>query len=148
MYFLIIQLFRQEYKEDLFLAFTSCGIKNATFIEGFNLDKVLREEFSLFTGFVRTKEERERYALLVTAVVDGKDTVKELLHIIKESGIAYEKEDILRMTLIPASMVKDRDVDWEADERPKAGTSSSRKPPIRRPPGRKSPGAKPKKGKK
>ncbi|RKX85051.1 MAG: hypothetical protein DRP57_04600 [Spirochaetes bacterium] len=40
MYFLIIQLFKNEYKDDIFLAFTSSGIKKASFFEGYNLDLV------------------------------------------------------------------------------------------------------------
>jgi len=113
MYLLILQLFKQEYKEDVFLAFTSCGIKKATFIEGFNLDKVLQEEFSLFKGIIRPKEERERYAILIIALVEDRETVKDFINLLKESGIDLDGEDIMRVVLLPASMVKDKDTEWE-----------------------------------
>ena len=116
MYYLIIQLFKHEYKEDLFLAFTSCGIKNATFLEGFNLDKILQEEFSLFKGILPSKQQMERYSIVIHAVVESKDNVKELLELLKESGIDLENEEILRIVLLPAVMVKDADIDWEREE--------------------------------
>jgi len=113
MYLLILQLFKQEYKEDIFLAFTSCGIKKATFVEGFNMDKVLQEEFSLFKGIIRPREERERYAILITALVEDREIVKDFINLLKESGIDLEGEDVMRLVLLPTSMVKDKDTDWE-----------------------------------
>jgi len=115
MFYLIIQLFKQEYKEDIFLAFTSCGIKNATFVEGFNLDKVLQEEFSLFKGILPPRDHRERYSLLIHALVESKDNIKEFINILKESGIDLENEEVLRVVLIPVVMVKDAHLDWEAE---------------------------------
>ena len=116
MYYLIIQLFKHEYKEDLFLAFTSCGIKKATFIEGFNLDKILQDEFSLFKGIIPSKEQMERYSIIVNAVVESKENVRELIDLLKESGIDLEKEDIMRIILLPAVLVKDIDQDWTLEE--------------------------------
>ncbi len=116
MYYLIIQLFKHEYKEDLFLAFTSCGIKKATFIEGFNLDKILQDEFSLFKGIIPSKQQMERYSIIIHAVVENKENVRELIDLLKESGIDLEKEDIMRIILLPTVLVKDIDQDWTLEE--------------------------------
>ncbi len=116
MYYLIIQLFKHEYKEDLFLAFTSCGIKKATFIEGFNLDKILQDEFSLFKGIIPSKEQMERYSIIVHAIVEDKESVKELVDLLKESGIDLDKEDIMRIILLPVTYVKDIDVEWKSED--------------------------------
>jgi len=113
MYLLIIQLFKQEYKEDIFLAFTSCGIKKASFFEGYNLDKVLQEDFSLFKGIIKSKEEKERFSILITGIVDNKETANEFLQILKDSGIDLNNEDILRLILLPAIMIKDKNTEWE-----------------------------------
>ncbi len=113
MYLLIIQLFKNEYKDDIFLAFTSSGIKKASFFEGFNLDKVLQEEFSLFRGIIKSKEQRERYSMLITGVVDSKERVKEFIKVLKEAEIDVKKEDILRVVLIPTVLVIDKELDFE-----------------------------------
>ncbi|RKY01980.1 MAG: hypothetical protein DRP54_02770 [Spirochaetes bacterium] len=116
MYLMIIQLYKHEYKEDLFLAFTSCGIKRASFTEGFNLDKILQEEFSLFKGIIKPKEERERYSLIIFSTVESKETVKELIQILKDSGMDVDNEDIMRIALIPTVLVKDIEINWEKEE--------------------------------
>lgn len=113
MYFLIIQLFRVEYKEDLLLALTSCGIRKGSTFEGTNLDKALERDFPLFTGLVRSEDDQERYALLITAVVENKSKVRELIHLLEEADIDIKKESILRMILLPADMVQDNDIDFE-----------------------------------
>ncbi len=113
MYLLIIQLFKSEYKDDIFLAFTSCGIKRASFFEGFNLDKVLQQEFSLFSGIIRTKEQKERYSMLITGVVDKKERVEDFINVLKEADIDIKKEDILRIVLIPAAVVIDSELSYE-----------------------------------
>ncbi|RKX96481.1 MAG: hypothetical protein DRP84_00890 [Spirochaetes bacterium] len=113
MYYLIIQLFKQEYKEDLFLAFTSCGIKKATFVEGFNLDKTLQEEFSLFKGIIPSKEQMERYSIMVHSIVEKKEDIDDLINLLIESGIDIDNEEIMRIVLLPVIRVKDSDIDWK-----------------------------------
>ncbi len=115
MYLLIIQLFKNEYKDDIFLAFTSSGIKRASFFEGFNLDKVLQEEFSLFKGIIKPKEQKERYSMLITGVVDSKERVKEFIKVLKEAEIDIKQEDILRVVLIPTVFVMDKELDFEEE---------------------------------
>ena len=113
MYFLIIQLFKNEYKDDIFLAFTSCGIKKASFFEGFNLDKILQEEFSLFRGIIKPKEQRERYSILITGIVDKKERVRDFIKVLDEAGIEIKKEEILRLVLLPVSLVIDSELHFE-----------------------------------
>ena len=115
MYYLIIQLFKHEYKEDIFLAFTSCGIKNATFVEGFNLDKILQDEFSLFKGIIPSKQQMERYSIMIHAIVEKKENVNEFINLLKEAGIDLDNEEILRIALLPTLMVKDSEIDWSSD---------------------------------
>ncbi|NQT25647.1 hypothetical protein HQ585_09850 [candidate division KSB1 bacterium] len=115
MYYLIIQLFKTEYKEDLLLALTSCGIEKGSLFEGQNLDKLLQRDYPLFTGFVRSEDERERFSALVTAVVDRKERVDELIALLKEADIDIRKEEILRIVLLPAHRILDHEIDWEGE---------------------------------
>ena len=114
MYYLIIQLFKIEYKEDLLLALTSCGIVKGSVFEGQNLDRVLEKDVPLFSGFIKTDEERWRYCMQVTAVAEEKEQVDELVSILKEADIDIHQEDILRIVLLPAERIIDNETDWES----------------------------------
>lgn len=113
MFFLIIQLFKIEYKEDVLLALTSCGIKKGSIFEGQNLDKILERDFPLFTGLIKSEDEKERYSILITAVVEKKEKVHELILLLKEADIDIKKEDILRLILLPIEYVVDDKIHWE-----------------------------------
>ena len=67
MFYLIIQLFKAEYKEDILLALTSCGIQRGNVFEGQNLDKVLKRDFPLFTGFLKSEDDKERFSMQIQA---------------------------------------------------------------------------------
>lgn len=115
MYLLIIQLFKIEYKEDLLLAMTSCGIHKGNAFDGQNLDKVLERDFPLFTGLIKSDDERERFSMLITSVVEKREQVKELISLLKEADIDIAKDNILRVILIPADMVIDEHQRWERE---------------------------------
>ncbi|MBN2104459.1 hypothetical protein JW835_10505 [bacterium] len=114
MYFLIIQLFKVEYKEDVLLAMTSCGIQKGSAFEGQNLDKVLEREFPLFTGLIRSEDEREQFSILITSVVDSKKRVREFVQLLKEADIDIKRENILRVVMIPSEMIIDHTQQWES----------------------------------
>jgi len=116
MYFLIIQLYRIEYKDDLLLALTSCGIQKGSLFDGLNLDMTLQQDFPLFSGFVKSDDEKARYSVLITTVVESQEKVGELLALLKEADIDVEKEQILRLILLPAQMVIDNDLNWVKPE--------------------------------
>ena len=113
MYYLIIQLFKTEYKEDIFLALTSCGIQKGSTFEGQNLDKVLQRDFPLFSGFIRSDDEKERYSLLIMSIVDKKKRIQDLIQVLKEADIDIQKDDILRLVLLPTELVVDSQTNWE-----------------------------------
>lgn len=113
MFFLIIQLFKLEYKEDVLLALTSCGIRKGSTYEGLNLDKVLERDIPLFTGLIKSEYEKERYSLMITAVIDTKKRVQDLIHLLKEADIDVKKENILRLILLPAELIVDYETDFE-----------------------------------
>ncbi len=113
MFFLIIQLFKIEYKEDVILALTSCGIQRGSIIEGQNLDKVLQRDFPLFTGFVKTEDEKERYSFLITTLVEKKEKVDELVELLKEADIDVQRENILRIILLPVEYIVDHKMQWD-----------------------------------
>ena len=48
MYFLIIQLFKTQYKDDLFLAITSAGVEKVTYCDGQNFEDEIQRKIPLF----------------------------------------------------------------------------------------------------
>ena len=70
MYLYVLQLFKIEYRDDILLAMTSAGIKRATVLEGTNFDRILEQEYPLFTGLFRGPEDRARFSHLVFGMVD------------------------------------------------------------------------------
>jgi len=113
MYYLIIQLFRVEYKEDVLLALTSCGIKKVNLFDGQNMDKTLHGDIPLFSGFLKSPDEKERYSVLIMAAVKKKEKAKEVIHLLKEAGIEIQKRDILRLVLLPVELLIDNEIEWE-----------------------------------
>ncbi len=112
MFLLIVQLFKVEYKDDVLLALTSCGITKASTFEGQNLDKVLERDFPLFTGLVKSEDEKERYSILITGVVEKKENIEAFIDLLKEADIDIEKENILRLVLLPVELVVDNEIRW------------------------------------
>lgn len=113
MYYLIIQLYKIEYKEDLLLALTSCGIRKGSLFEGQNLDKVLDHNIPLFSGFIKSGNERERYALMFTGLVQNKEQMRELVSILEEADIPVQSEDIMRLIVLPIEAIIDHETNWE-----------------------------------
>jgi hypothetical protein len=101
MYFYVLQLFDTDYKEDINLAMISSGIKQATVVEGMNLDNVLQKDFPLFAGFF-TGTDRERYSLMVFGIVEERETMISFLEILQQAGIDNNREEIFKLVILPA----------------------------------------------
>ncbi len=113
MFLLIVQLFRVEYKEDVLLAMTSCGIRKGCTFEGYNLDKALERDYPLFSGLIKSQDEKDRYSMMITAVVEKLKKARDLVHLLKEADIDIEKEEILRLIALPIAYVVDNETHWE-----------------------------------
>lgn len=97
MYFLYLRVINTEYKEDILLALESSEIYRASLVEGINLDNALTRDLALFKGFFENIDEEERKVLIINALVDKKEKIKDFVSILKESGLDIENEDILRV---------------------------------------------------
>ena len=70
------------------------------------------QDFPLFSGLVKSDDEKARYSVLITTVVESQEKVIELLALLKEADIDVEKEHILRLVLLPVQMVIDNELNW------------------------------------
>ena len=108
MYYMIIKLLNTDYKEDIFLALQSIGISRASYTESHNLEHYLSTEMTLFKGFFKSDNlsdsEREEEAV-ITSMVQSKDLVMEFLKNLREADIDIDRKNILRIFLVPLSLV-------------------------------------------
>jgi hypothetical protein len=104
MYFLFIKLTDISYKEDLCLALQSVGIMSASLMEGRDLSPELSDEMNLFTGFFKSDRTKSGEQLVITATIDSKDQAKELLLNLREGGVDLERDNILKLVLMPVAL--------------------------------------------
>lgn len=100
MYLYVLQLFNIDYRDDILLAMTSAGIKKATVIEGTNFDKLLEQEFPLFTGLFRGPEDRARFSHLVFGMVDALEVLQGFVDVLDQAGVDNRKEEIYRLLVL------------------------------------------------
>ena len=109
MYLLIIQLFKNEYKEDLFMALSSSGIEQTTYCDSVNLDNELRNSSPLFSGLFKSCHEKEFYATTYFCFAKTKEQIAAISEGFEIAGIDWRKERIFRITVIKADNVYDPD---------------------------------------
>jgi hypothetical protein len=98
---IIIKLFKTEYKEDLFMALSSAGIYKTTYCDAVNLDKELGASMSLFSGILKSAEEKERYAKVYFCFAEEKEQADAVIEGFEIAGIDWKKEEIFQMAVIP-----------------------------------------------
>lgn len=106
MIFLYIKLANINYKEDILLALESSEIYKASLVEGINLDNALTRDLALFRGFF-DKGEEEKPVIIINALVDKVERIKEFVSILKESGLDIENEEIIRILTWKVESLKD-----------------------------------------
>jgi hypothetical protein len=109
---LIIELSQLDYKEDVFLALQSVGIAKASAFDAKNLNSSLESEFSLFTGFLQSRTDKEGEKLIIMAPIDSPEDAKELLANLEAGGIPLKKEDILNLMVLPVTLSFDQISGW------------------------------------
>ncbi|MGM0509205.1 MAG: hypothetical protein ACQERZ_08630 [Fusobacteriota bacterium] len=105
MHFLFIKIIDIKYKKDIFLALESVEINKASYMEGYNLDKVLTDELPIFKGLFGLEENESKKVVIITALVKQKTQIQDFLEILKESGLDLENKEILRLMTWPLDMV-------------------------------------------
>jgi len=106
MFFYIIQLFDERYRDDIVLALTSAGIMKGTYVEGNNLDRVLDSDFPIFTGFFRTRDDKERRSLLFFGTVNKKEKIQSVVDLLKDAGIKNEDDELFRVVLLQGELYR------------------------------------------
>ena len=105
MYLVVIQLFKNEYQEDLFMAITSAGIYKVTYCDAINLDKELSNSVFLFSGLFKSSEEKERYAKIYFCIAENEEQVDAIVEGFENAGIDWKKEEIFQIAALPVAKI-------------------------------------------
>ena len=105
MYFLVIQLFKNDYKEDLFMALSSAGIQQTTYFDSCNLDNELCGQSLLFSGLFKSAEEKEFYSTTYFCLAKSKEHIEAITEGFDIAGIDWRKEKIFRIIVIKAEEI-------------------------------------------
>jgi hypothetical protein len=115
MYYVIIQVFKEEYLDDIMLALTTAGIENGTIVDGINSDNVLNQHIPLFTGLIPHDSTSSRYCKIVTTTIDSMDKIDALSEVFDDADVDFREEGVGRLIVIPAVMVVDENTDWHSE---------------------------------
>lgn len=107
MYFMFMKIIDIQYKEDILLALQSVGIETGSMIASKNIEKMLKHDITMFTGFFKSDEDKAEEQLIITSLIDTKKQATDLIKILKEADIDIEKNEILRLVVMPVSLVFD-----------------------------------------
>jgi hypothetical protein len=103
MVLVLIQLFKIEYKEELFMALSSAGIHRTTYCDATNLEKELAGTMTLFSGIFKSSTEQAHYSKLYFCVADEESQVDAIIEGFEIAGIDWRKEEIFQISVIPIS---------------------------------------------
>ncbi len=107
MYFMYMKIIDINYKDDIFLALESVEITKASYFEANNLDNELTDELPLFKGFFATDEDKNKKAIIVTALIESEDQIDEFVTNLEASGLDIKEEPIFRLALMPVAKIID-----------------------------------------
>ena len=105
MFYLIIQLFKEEFQEEILLALTSAGVERATITDSLNVENVLTMDMPIFAGFRPDFGKGKRFCKIITAAVNDERVVDEFLSGLKAGGIDFLEDDLGIVILIPVAKI-------------------------------------------
>jgi len=112
LYHLMIHLYEEGSLEDALTALTSLGVENAVVVDGQRMSRLLAFDVPIFAGFREEVAERSSYCKVISAVVDDPAMLDELLRLLKEAGVDFEKEGVGMMMLLPIERAIGHSESW------------------------------------
>ncbi len=101
LYHLLIHLFEENSLEDVLTALTSLGIDNAVALDGQRMSRLLAFDVPIFAGFREDVSDRSSYCKALSAVIDDPDAVDQLVLMLRDAGVDFEKEGTGVIMLFP-----------------------------------------------
>lgn len=100
MYLMVIILHKEEYLDDILQLFVELGVEDAVIIESESLTQALAYGVPIFAGLRFQLKGERRYSKIVFAITDEKETASNMVELLKEQEIDFEKPGTGRILLI------------------------------------------------
>jgi hypothetical protein len=105
MYYLIIHLYQDRFQDDVMLALTAEGVRDALIVDAVNMRRILAFEMPIFAGFRADLNRKRTYAKLILALVPDKETITKITEALKISGVDVEDPEVCRMIFFPVEEI-------------------------------------------
>ena len=102
--YMILNLNKEKYLDDVLMALTEAGIDNTVVISGESLGHKLAFDNPIFAGFRKSFGSEKGYANVIMAVAE-KDQVEFMLEELKNSGVDFVKNEIGKIVLLPVEIL-------------------------------------------
>ncbi len=101
MQMLFIILNREDMLDDIISSMIELEITGATILDGVGMERVLAEDVPIFAGLLRSISGSRAYNKNIVALVKQKETIEELIVLLKDSGIDFMDAGVGRIFSIP-----------------------------------------------
>jgi len=92
LYHLEIHLYEEGALEDLLTGLTSLGLDSAVVVDAQRMSRLLAFDVPIFAGMREEVGSASSYCKYISCVIDNPKILDELVHILKEAGVDFEKE--------------------------------------------------------
>ena len=100
MYLVIIILHKEEYLDDVLSALIELGVDEASIIDSQSLGSAIAYQVPIFSGLRFQMHGGRPYSKTIIGISDDPDSGKELVAILKDSGIDIETPGVGRIVVV------------------------------------------------
>lgn len=98
---LVIVLNKENFLDDILSGLVELGVMGATVIESTRMSEILVREIPIFAGLRQMRREGRAYNRVIIAPVEKKETLRELLKVLKEMDIDFTSPETGFLFTIP-----------------------------------------------
>jgi len=98
--YMILQLYKEKYLDDIMMALAEAGIENTIVLSGESLSHKMAFSMPLFAGFRKTIGAEKGYANIILAIAD-EEQIDFMLQELKKSDVNFIDDGIGKIVLLP-----------------------------------------------
>ncbi len=102
---LLVILNREEFLDQVLSAMVEAGILGASVIESTRITDILMHEVPIFAGLRQFARKGRTHNRIILALVEDKEKVEDLVSILREENIDFEKEETGFLLLLPVEEI-------------------------------------------
>lgn len=102
--YMILQLYKEKYLDDIMMALAEAGIENTIVLSGESLSHKMAFSMPLFAGFRKTIGAEKGYANIILAIAD-EEQIDFMLQELKKSDVNFIDDEIGKIVLLPVEKV-------------------------------------------